>query len=487
MTGPPGSTPIPSTGRAPSAAALWARSGVWIGLAGSVLVALGATSDGFSFNPDGWGVGAIARLARVIDRSTGNLLIALGCVVLSLGWMLLVPRPGRPTPARLWLIWSVPLLVVPPVMSGDPFLYADLGWILHQGGNPYVDLMGSMGGPFAPFIDAFWAGNGVAYPPLALEVSRLAVQLGGLHAYWGVIAQRVPALIGMGLMAFFLPRLADHLKVDRAWAIWLGVLNPIAIVHLVGGAHNDTLMAGMVIFAIWLSVQAVPRISASLVLAPIVIGIAMALKQQAGLAVIAAAGLPVAAQLVQLPRLQRIAVLGWRTAVAAVVALVTFVAVSLATGLGFGWTLWLSQMGRARTLTLSVLIGDALARTGTDFTEPASLLLAGLAIAGLVALLLFRTERPLEITAWGSVLVLFIGQALHPWYVGLSLALIALLPLGRSACRAVVFCTFGYLMAYCVNNLYNQAGLVSVAAGAALAVLGYAILLGRSQGPTRLG
>ena len=170
-------------------------------------------------------------------------------------------------------------------------------------------------------------------------MSRLAVQLGGLHAYWGVIAQRVPALIGMGLMAYFLPRLADHLKVDRAWAIWLGVLNPIAIVHLVGGAHNDTLMAGMVIFAIWLSVQAVPRISASLVLAPIVIGIAMALKQQAGLAVIAAAGLPVAAQLVQLPRLQRIAVLGWRTAVAAVVALVTFVAVSLATGLGFGWTL----------------------------------------------------------------------------------------------------------------------------------------------------
>ena len=133
---------------------------MWIGLVGSVLVALGATSDGFSFNPDGWGVGAIARLARVIDRSTGNLLIALGCVVLSLGWMLLVPRPGRPTPARLWLIWSVPLLVVPPVMSGDPFLYADLGWILHQGGNPYVDLMGSMGGPFAPFIDTFWAATG---------------------------------------------------------------------------------------------------------------------------------------------------------------------------------------------------------------------------------------------------------------------------------------------------------------------------------------
>lgn len=468
-------------------AAFWRLPGVWVGLAGSLLVGLGATSNGFSFNPDGWGVGFIAQLARAIDRSTGNLLIALGCVVLSLGWLLLVPRPGRAAPARLWVLWSLPLLIVPPVMSGDPFLYADLGWILHQGGNPYHDVLGSMGGPFAPFVDAFWKGNGVAYPPLALEVNRLMVVVAGFHPYWGVIAQRVPALIGMGLIALFLPRLADQLRVDRHWAIWLGLVNPIAIVHLVGGAHNDTLMAGVVVFALWLCVQRVPHVSASLVLAPVMIGIAMALKQQAGLAVIAAAGLPVAAQLARLPRLQRIAVLGWRTAVAAVVALATFVAVSFATGLGFGWTQWLSQMGRARTLTLSVAIGDTLRWTGADLTEPANLLLAGLALAGLLALLLLRTERPLEITAWGSVLVLFIGQALHPWYVGLSLALIALLPLGRSASRAVVFGSFGYLMAYCVNNLYNVAVLPSILAGLALGLLAYALYAGRPERPTRLG
>lgn len=132
-------------------------------------------------------------------------------------------------------------------------------------------------------------------------------------------------------------------------------------VHLIGGAHNDTLMVGVVVFAIWLSLQQVPRVSASLMLAPIVIGLAMALKQQAGLAVVAAAGLPVAAQLVKLPWAQRVLVLGWRSALAAVIALTTFVAVSLATGLGFGWTAWLSQMGRARTMTLSVTIADAFA------------------------------------------------------------------------------------------------------------------------------
>lgn len=158
--------------------------------------------------------------------------------------------------------------------------------------------------------------------------------------------------------------------------------------------------------------------SASLVWAPILIGVAMALKQQAGLAVIAAAGLPVAARLVRLPHLQRIAVLGWRTAVAAVVALVTFVVVSLATGLGFGWTLWLGEMGRARTLTLSVAIGDAFAWTGHDLTGAAGTAIAVLALGGLAALLLLRSERPLEVTAWGSLLVLGIGQALHPGMSG---------------------------------------------------------------------
>ena len=471
---------------------LWRRPGVTIGLVGSLLVGIGACSNGFSFHPQGWGVGPIAALAQAVDRSTGNLLVLLGCLALSVGWLSLVPRPGQQQlPGWLWLVWSAPLLLVPPVMSGDPFLYADLGWIMANGGNPYLDVLGSFGGPFAPFVDQFWAGHGVASPPLALEVNRVAAQLGGMHPYWGVITQRVPALIGVGLIAHFLPRLADRLGADRQWAIWLGVLNPITIVHLIGGAHNDALMAGVVVFAIWLSVQPVPRVSAGLVLAPVLIGVAMALKQQAGLAVIATAGLPVAAQLTRLPHLQRIAVLGWRTAVAAVVALVTFVAISLASGLGFGWTLWISQMGRARTLTASVAIGDAFAWTGTDLTGPANTLIALLALGALAALLVLRPERPLEITAWGSLLVLFIGQALHPWYVGLSLALLALLPLGRVAARWVVLGTFGYLIAYCANNLYNLPVLPSIAVGVLVGMGGYAVWTGRADTPpghpTRLG
>lgn len=465
----------------------WRLPATWVGFVGSALVGLGATSNGFSFNKDGWGVGPIAWIAQQIDRQGGNLLIAAGCVLAAVAWFLVIPRPGRTPPVQLWLVWSAPLVLLPPVMSGDPFLYADLGWIMSQGGNPYRDVLGSMGGPFVSFVDPFWAGNGVAYPPLSLLVNWGMAELAGMHPYWGVIIQRLPALAGMALIAYFLPKLADRLGADRQWAIWLGVLNPIAIVHLVGGAHNDALMAGVVVFAIWLSLQPIPKISASLVLAPIVIGLAMALKQQAGLAVVAAAGLPVVAQMANLPHLQKVIVLGWRTAVAAVVALGTFAAVSLATGLGFGWTLWLGQMGRARTLTLSVAIGDLLAWTGTDLTGLANVVLATVALAGIAALLLLRPDQPLAITAWGSILVLFIGQAMHPWYVGLGLALIALLPLKPSATRAVVFIGLGYFMAYTVQNLWNQHVLPAGFVGVVFGLVGYATFLGLRNRATRLG
>ena len=68
-------------------------------------------------------------------------------------------------------LWSLPLLLVPPVLSADAVLYADLGWIVHQGQNPYLVGLTGAGGPYAPHVDPPWAGGGVAYPPLALLIN----------------------------------------------------------------------------------------------------------------------------------------------------------------------------------------------------------------------------------------------------------------------------------------------------------------------------
>jgi hypothetical protein len=55
------------------------------------------------------------------------------------------------------------------------------------------------------------------------------------------------------------------------------------------------------------------------------------------------------------------------------------------------------------------------------------------ALLTVVALLLWRTADPLAIVAWGSVAVVLGAPALHPWYVVLPLALLALVPMSRRA------------------------------------------------------
>jgi hypothetical protein len=346
-------------------------------------------------------------------------------------------------------LWSVPLLVVPPVLSADAVLYADLGWIVNQGQNPYVVGLTGAGGPYAPHVDPLWAGNGVAYPPLALLTDAVVVRLVGFATYAGIIAMRLPALLSLAVIAWVLPRLATRLDVDADRALWWGLVNPLVIVHFVGGAHNDAAMIALALVGLWVGLRG-EHWAYGLVGGPAVIGVAMAFKQQAGLAVIACAGLPIAARLAALPPVRRLTILAARTAVATLVAALVFVAVSLASGLGFGWTKWLSLMGKAGTAApFSVIaqVGESLIeRFGGD---PTGWLAAVGAIstltllAALVWIAVRFCDRPLALVAWGSLAVSGLGQSMHPWYIPWSIVLLALTPLSRRQ--------FGWVTAFMVG------------------------------------
>lgn len=113
--------------------------------------------------------------------------VVIGVLLLVAAWWLARPGAADPTYRRRLLIaaalWSVPLLVVPPVLSADAVLYADLGWIVNQSQNPYVVGLTGAGGPYAPHVDPLWAGTGVAYPPLALLTDAVVVRLVGFATY----------------------------------------------------------------------------------------------------------------------------------------------------------------------------------------------------------------------------------------------------------------------------------------------------------------
>ncbi|MFN8136470.1 MAG: hypothetical protein U0R79_02675 [Propionicimonas sp.] len=186
----------------------------------------------------------------------------------------------------------------------------------------------------------------------------------------------------------------------------------------------------------------------------------MAFKQQGGLAVVAVAGLPVAAALAALPLGRRLWLLGRRTVLATLVALASFAAVSLASGLGFGWVEWLDLMGLANTPAPLALLakGGALLWSSAGGSYTGYLILAGrvgtLVLLAVLAWIGVRfADRPLSLVAWGSLVIAVLGQALHPWYLPWSLALLGLVPLTRRQRWWV----FGFAITFGVWNAIQTA------------------------------
>lgn len=400
-----------------------ARAGVAVGAAGTSLLAVSACSGVFSFADEGWPWAPAQAVGQMLTPMGAATALLLGLFLLGMGWWFLRPWAERiqPTVWTVLAIWSGPLLLAPPLLSPDAFIYADLGWIQHLGANPYDVGLGTLGGPYAAQIDPLWRHLGTPYPPLALRTHLLAAWLSGFHPYGGMLAQRGLALVGVCLVAVFLPRLAGAVGASRRWAAWFGVLNPFVLVFFVGGAHNDALMVGLVVFALWLASRHVGGVSVALVLAPAVIGVAMTLKPQAGLAVVAAALIPVAGMLPGLPWSRRLAWAGRRVAAATGVSITVAALVSLSTGLGFGWTRWLGIMGRA-----SSPLSELLALLGL---KPILLVATPLlALCGLGWVLVTRIHQPVLVTAVGSLLVAIMGQVVHPWYLVMGLVLLGAVP-----------------------------------------------------------
>ncbi|WP_028709127.1 polyprenol phosphomannose-dependent alpha 1,6 mannosyltransferase MptB [Propionicicella superfundia] len=421
---------------------------VWVGLVGTVLVAWAACGTYWSYDPSGWAQPVVAALGDAVPHEVSRVLMVVGFALLCWAWWTLRPRDGVPQRHGAWTVlavWAAPLLLVPPVLTADPFAYADSGWLFLHGQNPYAVGYGAIGGPFAASVDPLWRGVGVAYPPLQFLLNAAIVGLTGAHPYWSVVALRLPALAGVALLAACLPRCARLLGLPPAAATWLGVLNPLVVVHFLGGAHNDAVMVGVSVLAVWVTLRARGTRHAAwwhLLVAPAIVGVAMALKQQAGLTVIAVAGLPVAGALTAATAGRRVWLWAWRLTVVTAVAVGVFVVVSVVTGLGFGWVEWMDQMGRTGSAAPFNLLGQLVSIVAPDIGIYRILgVVSTVCMLGVLVLFFVRfVDAPLRWLGWGALWFTILGSALHPWYVVWPLALLALTPLRiRSRMALVVF------------------------------------------------
>jgi alpha-1,6-mannosyltransferase len=339
-----------------------------------------------------------------------------------LGILVVAPRLGRHRESAITrdirgflqtrVIWTMIVLfvagfaVAPVLLSHDVYSYVDyarLG-VLHDL-DPYVHP------PYTePADPAFalvtWPEATSAYGPLfTLATYPLAWLPVGVAV---AVLKAVAALSVLGLAAI-VGRLAAWRGSDPTRAAAFVALNPLVLVHVVGGAHNDGLMmlVAMCGVAAALSVRWATA-GASLVAAA---------TFKASAAFVAPFALLAAAKSRQMSRV----LLG--AGIAAVV-------IAIAAYLAFGWD-WLEAFGLAdenqgRTSYMSIPVTFArLTGLDVDPVRIAALLLYATAIACLLTWV-WRGADWVRAAAWAALGLLLATSWLLPWYLVWPLPLVAI-------------------------------------------------------------
>lgn len=455
----------------------WQYRPVRRGVLGSTLLFFGSLTPAYlPQNSPWWDPIRALGLDNWPAKALGTALVVAGVALLVEAWFKL--RPSVYHEVKHWpilLLWSVPLLLAPPVFSHDAYAYAAEGWLLQNGLNPYDNSISVLPGPFADQVAWLWRYTTAMYPPLSLEMFHGLVILAGNNPYFSALAMRIPALLGVGMMAYLLPRVAMRMGADVQMMAWLGVINPLIIIDFVGGAHNDALMMGLVVLAIWLAFNNRFWVAAAAV------GVAACIKQPAILAFY-----PVA--LIGHPWVRLNWADSWRSmrrlTLSLAVAVGAFVAISLVTGLGFGW-IWAADVpGMVVTLAPFTLVGaglkyllEALGQPELGQSVMDALRYAGLGLTVVVIGWLgigIGRKRPVTFLSWSYLVFAFGGIALNSWYLTWGGVLLPLTkPSPRIVGTAVTVTTV--LLAYAAGNMAwrNDAVALGFAALALMLVLLY--------------
>ncbi|WP_222106044.1 polyprenol phosphomannose-dependent alpha 1,6 mannosyltransferase MptB [Catellatospora sichuanensis] len=357
-----------------------------------------------------------------------------------------------PAPRGLLLVlaaWALPLVAMPPLFSRDVYSYLAQGAMVTAGLDVYEAGPAAMGGPLPAEVPAIWQHTPTPYGPAFLSLAAGVSGFAATDVPLGVFGMRAVALAGIVLLIVCLPRLALACGVDPAAALWLGALNPLVLLHLVSGAHNDAVMLGLLIAG--LTAAAASRFA----LATVAVTLACLVKAPAALGLVVVVWLwqhslrqpsgprpspvepsrppnrPSSPSAPAEPPPGRPA-FGRRTATLRALALTAGLAaattalVTAVTGTGYGWVRSLSTPISAHNWSLSSTVGritrNLLEAAGSDLAASAipAWRWTGLVAAAAATLLAWHHRRRLGLVyALGLSLaaLALLGPALRPWYL----------------------------------------------------------------------
>jgi len=338
--------------------------------------------------------------------------------------------------------WLAPLLLSVPLFSRDTYSYLAQGALLRDGFDPYA--VGPIDNPNALLdnVSPIWTITTAPYGPAFIMIAKLITMLVGNHVIAGTMLLRLCMLPGFALLIWATPRIARHIGANVPIALWICALNPLVIIHLMGGVHNEMLMVGLMAAGIALTLNS--RHIAGIAL----IAVGVAVKATAGLA------LPFMVWVWMHHLCER---RGYRPlrafAAAAATSVLIFVAVfamlSGVAGVGLGWlTALAGSVKIINWLSVPTAAANVIhAIAGLFFPVSFYAVLqvtraVGIAIV-LVALPLlwwrFRHDDREALTgiAWAMLVVVLFAPAALPWYYSWPLAVLAPLAQSRWAVAAI--------------------------------------------------
>ena len=226
------------------------------GATGTVLMAIGALGAGARpvVQDPTFGVRLLNLPSRI--QTVSLTMTTTGAVMMALAWLMLgrfalgPRRMSRSQLDRTLLLWMLPLLIAPPMYSKDVYSYLAQSQIARVGLDPYK--VGPAPGlgldhVFTSSVPSLWRETPAPYGPLFLWIGRGISALTGENVVAAVLAHRLVVLAGVGLIVWATPRLARRCGVAEVTALWLGAANPLLLMHLVAGIHNEALMLGLML------------------------------------------------------------------------------------------------------------------------------------------------------------------------------------------------------------------------------------------------
>jgi alpha-1,6-mannosyltransferase len=226
------------------------------GATGTVLMGIGALGAGARpvVQDPTFGVRLLNLPSRI--QTVSLTMTTTGAVMMALAWLMLgrfalgKRRMSRGELDRTLLLWVLPLLAAPPMYSKDVYSYLAQSQICRLGLDPYrVGPATGLGLDhiFTSSVPSLWRETPAPYGPLFLWIGRGISALTGENIVAAVLCHRVVVLLGVGLIVWATPRLARRCGVAEVSALWLGAANPLLIMHLVAGIHNEAPMLGLML------------------------------------------------------------------------------------------------------------------------------------------------------------------------------------------------------------------------------------------------